>query len=58
LPEDVIGALYTEISSLEKDLGNDNDALNWFDLATTAFSIPPTPPSSNFPSTPLAGLEI
>jgi hypothetical protein len=57
-PEDVISNLYAEIFSLEKDLGNDHDALNWFDWSTPAFSIPPTPPASKFPSTPLAGVQI
>jgi hypothetical protein len=54
--EDIMGTLYSQILSLEMDLANDNEALNWFNLSATDFSIPPTPPLSNFPSTPLAAV--
>jgi hypothetical protein len=55
LPEDVINTLYSEIVSLEKNLGNDQGALHWFKLS---LPIPPTPPSSTFPLTPLSGIQI
>jgi hypothetical protein len=44
--------LYMQILSLEKDLGNDNQALIWFTLSNATLSIPSTPPPpSDLPST-------
>jgi hypothetical protein len=51
-----LDGLYSESVLLESDLRNDVDALGWFDLVTVAFTIPPTPPQSVFPSTPSRGL--
>jgi hypothetical protein len=42
--------LYTRLKSLEKDLSNDNDALQWFNMLPAA---PPTPQTSEIPATPL-----
>ena len=53
--EPVIDALHIQIESLQKDLVNDNEALNWFNLSKPAFSAPLTPPPSVFCPTPLAG---
>ena len=50
--EPVIDALYVHIKSLEKDLGNDDEALNWFNLSGQTFSAPLTP---EVRPTPLAG---
>jgi len=50
-----LDALHSQISSLEKDLANDEEALGWFNLVTSAPPMPPTPPASAYPSTPSAG---
>jgi hypothetical protein len=50
--DESIGALYSLILPLEKDLENDDNALNWFNLSKTATSIPSTPTPSDFPSMP------
>ena len=42
--ETVVNALYLRIELLENDLRNDQEALNWFDVSTPAFSAPLTPP--------------
>jgi hypothetical protein len=48
----VLDSLYSQVSSLEKELANDEEALDWFNLSTDDSS---TPPPSEFPSTPFAG---
>lgn len=58
LTENVLDTLHSQVSILEKDLSSDNDAMNWFNLLTTGFSIPPTPPASIFPSTPSSGVSL
>jgi hypothetical protein len=45
--EDAIDELHSQLLSLQKDLGNDDIALSWFDLSQTS-------DLSNVPSTPLA----
>jgi len=40
----VIDALHLCVEMLQKDLGNDEEALNWFDFSRPAFSAPLTPP--------------
>jgi hypothetical protein len=57
-PESVLDKLYSQLSLLEKDLSNDVDAQNWFNLLTGSFSMPPTPSSSVFPSTPSTGVSL
>jgi len=53
--EIVIDGLHSRIEVLADGLGNDNEALNWFDLSTATAS-PPSPSSlSEIPSTPLEG---
>jgi len=54
--EDAMDSLYSQILALEKDLDNNDDALNWFNLCTAV--IPPTPEPSEIPSAPLAGVQI
>ena len=55
-PEQVIDALYIELLSMEKDLLEDNEALNWFKLEVP--SVGPSPPlTSEFPSTPMTGVS-
>ena len=69
-PEQVIDALYIELLSMEKDLLEDNEALNWFKLevpsvghslpstSETLPSVIPSPPlTSEFPSTPMTGVS-
>ena len=48
--------LYTQILPLEKDLNDDDDALNWFNLCMAV--TPPVPEPSEIPSTPLAGASV
>lgn len=50
-----LDALYWQLSLLENDLKNDVNAMDWFNLSTVGFAIPPTPPASVFPSTPSRG---
>ena len=57
-PESVLDKLYSQVLLLEKDLSNDVVALNWFNLLTGCFSMPPTPSSSLFPSTPSTGMSL
>jgi len=47
--------LYSQLSSLNKDLANDDGALSWFNLAKAPSSIPSTPQQSEIPSTPSTG---
>ena len=54
--ETVIDALHLQILLLEKDLDNNDEALNWFDLSMATFSSITLP--SKIPSTPLAGMCI
>lgn len=49
--------LYSQIGSLEKDLADDEDAMNWFNF-TTAASISSTPAASDIRSTPLPGVPF
>jgi hypothetical protein len=56
--EPVIDALYLKIESLHDDLGNDDEALKWFNLYRPAFSAPLTPPPSDLRPTPLGGQSI
>jgi hypothetical protein len=44
--EPVIDALHLQIESLQDDLGNNVEALNWFNLSRPASSAPLTPPPS------------
>jgi hypothetical protein len=52
--QEVIDVLYSQIGALEKDLANDDDALNWFNIASAA-PISSVPAPSEAPSTPLPG---
>jgi hypothetical protein len=56
--EDVIDALSLQIQSLENDLDGNDEALTWFNLATVTIQTTSTPPSTEFPSTPLPGMSI
>lgn len=56
--EDAMGFLYSQIQSLQKDLANDDNALNWFNLTKATSSIPPTPPPSKIPFTPLPKMPV
>lgn len=56
--EDVIDTLYSEIRSLDNDLGNNEEALNWFNLSRSFLPAPSTPPPTELPSTPMAGMLI
>ena len=38
--EDIIEALYLQIQSLEEDLRNNQEVLNWFDLSNHAVFLP------------------
>lgn len=51
----VIDGVHFQMESLQKDLENDEEALNWFNLSRPAFSAPLTPPQSDFRPIPLAG---
>jgi len=53
--ENAMDVLYSQVSSLEKDLANDNDAINWFNLEVSDMALPATPASA-LPSTPAAGM--
>jgi hypothetical protein len=53
--EAVLDALCSQVESLHKDLGNDEEALNWFNLSSPAFSAPITPPASILRPNRLAG---
>lgn len=53
--EPVIDGVHFQMESLQKDLENDDEALNWFNLSRPAFSAPLTPPQSDFRPIPLAG---
>ena len=52
----IIDTLYSQITLLEKDLGRDNNALNWFNLYTTATSSASL--QLEIPSTSLAGMYV
>lgn len=54
--ETIIDTLYSKITSLEKDLGRDDEALNWFNL--TFLATPSTALQPEIPSTPLTGVLI
>ena len=62
--DDILDTLYLQIIALEKDLNDDDRALSWFNLATSAIPLPSTPPVTvpstpqltKVPSTPLAGM--
>jgi hypothetical protein len=56
--DNAVDNLYSQILSLEDDLANDHEALEWFNLSKSASSIPFTPPPSEFPSIPSEGLSI
>ena len=47
--ENSMDLLYKQLSSLEKDLANDQEALSWFDITKIPFTVPSTPPLSEFP---------
>ena len=53
--EGVIDGLCSQVESLHEDLGNDDEALNWFNLCSPAFSAPMTPSASNLRPNRLAG---
>jgi hypothetical protein len=55
LTKSVIDALYLQIESLQKDLGNDNEALDWFHLSSRTIVAPLTPEAH---PNPLAGQLI
>ena len=46
----VIDALYCKIESLQRDLENDNEAMNWFNLSGLASFDPQTPQVCPAPS--------
>lgn len=52
--EEVIDVLHSQIVTLEKDLAKDENALNWFNIASAA-PISSLPAPSEPPSTPLPG---
>lgn len=52
--EEALDAVYSQIQSLEDDLNEDEEALNWFNLSEPATSAPLTPPPSEIPSTPFS----
>lgn len=52
-PENVMNALHAQMAPLEKVLGADDEALNWFKPTSSPRS--PSPPPSYFPITPSAG---
>jgi hypothetical protein len=52
--EGVMDNLYLQLGTMEKDLANDEDAMNWFNF-TAAGSISSTPAPSDVRSTPLPG---
>lgn len=52
--EEALDAVYSQIQSLEDDLNEDEEALNWFNLSEPATSTPLTPPPSEIPSTPFS----
>lgn len=54
--ENAMDDLHFQISSLHKDLVDDDIAMNWFDLSLDVFSIPSASQSSDIPSTPLAAM--
>ena len=56
--EAVIDALCSQLEPLNKDLGNDNEALQWFNLSSPAFSTPLTSPASDLRPNRLAGEYI
>jgi len=41
--EEVIDTLHSQIESLEKELGDDDVALNWFNISMTGISTPSSP---------------
>jgi hypothetical protein len=49
--------LYSEIGKLEKDLADDEHAVNWFNVASTA-SISSTRVPSEVSTAPLSGMSI
>jgi hypothetical protein len=53
--EQVIDGVHFQMGLLQKDLENDDEALNWFNLSRPAISAPLTPPQSDFRPIPLAG---
>lgn len=53
----VLDALHSEIQSLEKDLREDDEALNWFKLVPAKEIVTPlTSPPPEIPTTPLQGV--
>jgi hypothetical protein len=56
--EETVQILHSQISSLMKDLGKDDDALGWFNFPKAAPAVHTIPPRSEFPSTPLARASI
>jgi hypothetical protein len=52
----VVDLLHSQIQSLQKDLGEDVEALNWFKLADKDILTTLTPPPSEIPTTPLQGV--
>lgn len=53
--EAAIDALHSQIQSLMEDLGQDEEALKWFDLRLELEIPIPTPEPSEIPKTPLLG---
>jgi hypothetical protein len=54
--ECAIDKIHSEIQSLLKDLTDDHDALNWFDLSAKDISSHLNSPSPDFPATPFQGV--
>lgn len=54
--EDVMRSLHSDIQSLEKELAEDDVALNWFNLRATASSVPSKTATREIPVSPLASL--
>jgi hypothetical protein len=52
----VMATLYSEITSLEKDLADDDKAMNWFNFAIASSPIPLANTTLEFPSKPMAAL--
>ena len=51
-------ALYSQVAMLERDLGNDDVAWNWFNFNTAPAFIPSTLPPSEAPPTPRPGAQM
>ena len=56
--EKVLNYLFSQLISLEEDLAKDDEALGWFDLAVGSSLRHSSIPSSEIPSTPLAGKSV